>query len=1000
MTTSTSAWEADMITAVAALRSRGPRDLLKWINVDREDDVTSDDLQDLLDRHNQQDSLAVRQLALALAEWDFEEAPGWADETQPRTDERRSTVYRLLRLNSAAAARLDAIAPVATMRTTVISTAWDPWYTRERQASSEFYWPHYRDYLLDQANWLAESVAALDRATSEVVSRITDPTASTSYQSKGLVVGYVQSGKTANFTGVIAKAIDAGYRLVIVMTGTIELLRSQTQRRLDRELVGVENLTRGLPDMSAEEFDYADDEDWLENRFVRHGQDFLARNLPGIERMTLLHDDYSRLKQGLSRMQFHSADRSKPFYDPTNLMPADARLVVVKKNRQVLSKLAADLKPLRDKLSDIPALIIDDESDLASVNTKNPRRTTDRTAINGAISDLLGSLDRGQLVMYTATPFANFFVDPDDPEDIFPKNFILALDRPPGYMGVGDFHDLNWNTEDDKTDPAISNEAAFVRPVGPPPEPSDPAQVAARRAELQRALDSFVLAGAVKVHRENAGQASFRHHTMLIHEDTPHATHRALAELARDVWRRSGYGEPRSLDRLRELWATDFLPVCAVRSDGQAVPTDFDELVKPIGEACRRIHEVGNPVLIVNSDKDVQTNQQDLDFDRNDVWRVLVGGAKLSRGFTVEGLTTSFYTRKALQGDTLMQAGRWFGFRHGYQDLVRLFIRRDPADLPRRVDLYEAFEGLMRDEDLMRSRLRDYEGFHDDGTPILEPWQVPPIVTQSLPYLRPTGRTKMFNAVVTSFGDAGRLKDHYGVPERPNDDDKEHNFTLMAPVLAAATNRLRFVAGRSRPEDRPTSFEALTATLPAARFLEILRDLRWHPDYAASYMNPALRFYDNLVGNGELDDFVIVWPQLTKRIAERHLPEVGLVQVVSRGRRQPPRIDFVGSDSKHRHALETIAGTSARESDPVAQALRDPAGRRGAALVYLAGDLTGTPPEMRTDAADLPERPRAADLVVLLSLVAPATATPGGRSVVEWTVLRASSRGSATVATP
>ena len=172
------------------------------------------------------------------------------------------------------------------------------------------------------------------------------------------------------------------------------------------------------------------------------------------------------------------------------------------------------------------------------------------------------------------------------------------------------------------------------------------------------------------------------------------------------------------------------------------------------------ITEVGDPVLIINGDKDVQDNQQALDFDRNDVWRILVGGAKLSRGFTVEGLTTSFYTRKALQGDTLMQAGRWFGFRDGYRDLVRLFIRRDPEDQPRRVDLYEAFEGLMRDERALRLRLQEYEGFQDDGTPILEPWQVPPIVSQHLPYLRPTAPNKMFNAVVIdTLGDSGKLKD-------------------------------------------------------------------------------------------------------------------------------------------------------------------------------------------------------------------------------------------------
>ncbi|MCE3556524.1 hypothetical protein LWC33_34435 [Pseudonocardia sp. RS11V-5] len=345
MATPSADWEQDLVAAVASLRVRGPARLLKQINVHRDDDaeVNDDDVCRLLDAHNQQDSHAVRQLALALADWDFEEKPLWDDPqnpTSPPTTERRALVYRLLRLTPEAAARLDVIAAVATMRTTVISTRWKPWYTEERQARSAFYWPHYQAYLLDQRRWPAESVAALDKATTDVVQRISDPTSDDSYQSKGLVVGYVQSGKTANFTGVIAKAIDAGYRLVIVMTGTIELLRSQTQRRLDRELVGRENLTRGLVDgEAAEEFDYADDGDWLADNFVSHGDDFLARGYPGIERMTLLHDDYKRLKQGLSRMQFHHRDRSKPFYDPENLMPADARLVVVKKNSSVLTRI-------------------------------------------------------------------------------------------------------------------------------------------------------------------------------------------------------------------------------------------------------------------------------------------------------------------------------------------------------------------------------------------------------------------------------------------------------------------------------------------------------------------------------------------------------------------------------------------------------------------------------------------------------------------------------------
>lgn len=993
-------WEQDLIAAVAALRAKGPASLLKHVNVDRDDEIDGDDLHALLEAHNQQDSRAVRQLALALADWDFAENPLWdasPNATSPRTTERRALVYRLLRLSPDAAARLDVIAAVATMRTTVISTRWKPWYTEERQARSAFYWPHYMNYLLDRRRWPAESVAALDKATTDVVQRISDPTSDDSYQSKGLVVGYVQSGKTANFTGVIAKAIDAGYRLVIVMTGTIELLRSQTQRRLDRELVGRENLTRGLVDgEAAEEFDYADDGDWLAGDFVSHGDDFLARGYPGIERMTLLHDDYKRLKQGLSTMKFHHRDRSKPFYDPENLMPADARLVVVKKNSSVLKKLAQDLKPLKEKLGEIPALIIDDESDLASINTKDPKKTPERTAINKAISELLGYLPRGQLVMYTATPFANFFVDPDDEKDIFPKNFIITLDRPPGYMGVADFHDVDWNTEDDTSDPRLSNESAFIRPVGPPPDPDEPDEWAQRVEEMQTAVDSFVLAGAIKVFREQRGLSRFRHHTMLVHENTGTQVHREQAHLVRQVWTQGRYGSPQALGRLRTLWESDYLQVCLARANELPVPSSFDDLKVCIGEACRRITEVGDPVLVVNSDQDVQRQQQKLDFDRNDVWRMLVGGAKLSRGFTVEGLTISFYTRKALQGDTLMQAGRWFGFRHGYQDLVRLFIRRDPDDAPKRVDLYEAFDGLMRDEAALRTRLDEYEGFNDDGTPILEPWQVPPIVSQHLPYLKPTGRTKMFNAVISTLGDAGRLKDYYGLPPRTDAAGKAADFATMTSLLRAASEMMTFTSSRRRPEDPVTSFEALVGIVEAKEFINVLAKLKWHPDYADKVIAPTLRFFEKLVGDGKLDDVAIIWPQLVRSAEHRELPGLGRGQIVTRNRRASPRIDFVGSDSKHRDAVERIAGTPKTTADAAADELGDPQGRRGAVLLYVASDPADGG-NRRCAAADVPDKPKAGDLAVLVSIVAPATATPLGGPVIEWTVRRSAQRGSAVV---
>ncbi|MCE3556453.1 Z1 domain-containing protein, partial [Pseudonocardia sp. RS11V-5] len=394
-----------------------------------------------------------------------------------------------------------------------------------------------------------------------------------------------------------------------------------------------------------------------------------------------------------------------------------------------------------------------------------------------------------------------------------------------------------------------------------------------------------------------------------------------------------------------------------------------------------------------------QRQQQNLDFDRNDVWRVLVGGAKLSRGFTVEGLTISFYTRKALQGDTLMQAGRWFGFRQGYRDLVRLFIRRDPDDAPKRVDLYEAFDGLMRDEVALRTRLQDYEGFQDDGTPILEPWQVPPIVSQHLPYLKPTGRTKMFNAVINTLGEAGRLKDYYGLPPRKDATGKAANFVLMTSLLQNASEKTTFTSSRRRPEDPASSFEALVGIISAKEFLNALSQLKWHPDYADKVIAPTLRFYEKLVSNGKLQDVALVWPQLTRFAERRELPGYGQGQVITRNRREWPRIDFVGSDSKHRDAVERIAGTTKTSVDDAADALRDPHGTRGALLLYVASDPADGG-DRRCPAADVPDRPDASDLAVLISMVAPATATPNGGPVVEWTVRRSSQRGVAVVDAP
>src|SRR5690606_30696882 len=210
-----------------------------------------------------------------------------------------------------------------------------------------------------------------------------------------------------------------------------------------------------------------------------------------------------------------------------------------KKNKAVLTKLVADLKQIHSKLDEIPTLIIDDEADQTSVNTTSPTRLDDegrkeRTAINKLISQLVTDLRRSQYVGYTATPFANVFISPDDSEDIFPKDFILSLAPSPAYMGGERFHDLDGVPVGAEDDPELSNRRAYVRDL-------DSADSAEARGELRQAIDAFVLSGAIKLWRQARGEGSFKHHTMLVHESVRIVEHNELAETIVDVWNTAGY---------------------------------------------------------------------------------------------------------------------------------------------------------------------------------------------------------------------------------------------------------------------------------------------------------------------------------------------------------------------------------------------------------------------------------------------------------------------------
>lgn len=903
------------------------------------------------------DRLLVK-LKRTLNGWDAESTAAWIGDTAPRTEERRALIYALLEVDGKLGDALDATFPVAPDSAIVISREFKKWYGRVRDKREPFYRQHYADYLESQG-WPEESVAALDLNTTRIVERLADPEREDVYQAKGLVVGYVQSGKTANFTGVAAKAIDAGYRLLIILTGTTNLLRAQTQRRIDKELVGDENLMRGIDSDDEEAIlavDYHGDPD--RGDFVRHGAQPSTLGASDILRLTTSSGDYRSLKQGIASLDFERVHPERRLNAPENLHRLPTRIAIVKKNKSVLEKLVKDLRHITARLEDIPALIIDDESDQASINTSDPSKweaeQPERTAINKLISELLKMLKRSQYVGYTATPFANVFVDPDDAVDIFPRDFILSLDRPPGYMGPQDFHDLERLPEDEARTPVNSNEKAFVRSV----YEEDAGE------KMLEAIDMFVLTGAVKLWREEADSQlpPFKHHTMLFHESVRQEDHRQLAEEIREAWKGAAYFSARGHARLEALFEGDLTPVMAARGDGEPLPSSYGDVKTYVSEVVARIQgHGGDPVLIVNGDKEAA--KEEVDFQSRPVWRILVGGTKLSRGFTVEGLTVSYYRRVARQADTLMQMGRWFGFRSHYRDLVRLYIGRGSTEEASAFDLYEAFEAACRSEELFRTELRRYAQVKD-GVPQVTPKQIPPLVAQHLGWLKPAASNKMYNAELVERRSPGVRLEPSGYPTDP--DQIAENLATLLPLLEAATVEEEFRRGGDGARG---SFASYYGVIGHGELVTMLQRLHWQP---ADHFKADLAWLEGLHEN-QIRDWVVMLPQ---HVSQGALSVVAgrTLSVFRRRRRRGPLFGGI-SDPKHRPASACIAGNEEFD-DSKAESLRRE--RRGSLLVYPVveyPDSKMVPPELARE-----------ESIIALSFAAPLTTGSPDKTLVRFKV--------------
>ncbi len=508
----------------------------------------------------------------------------------------------------------------------------EPWLENRRSEMEFFYWDRYRRLLGDK-KFSGQVLAAFDDVTDRILDHLENPQREGVWKRRGMVVGHVQSGKTANYTGLICKAADAGYKVIIVITGIHENLRSQTQVRIDEGFIGFDS-TRLLTSSP--------------RRIVGVGRYGSSRR----------PTTFTNALQEFTRNTATSIGLSLD-----NL--TEPAIFVIKKHSPILRNLIDWLKEHNAKTdrSSIgsPTLLIDDEADNASINIR--WRNDEVSKINGQIRELLRLFSRNCYVGYTATPFANIFIDPDSDdemfgEDLFPKDFIVDLDPPDNYFGP---------------DRVFLNDASkVIRPIEDnediiPMKHPISLEVRETTESLRTAIRTFILAIAIRVVRGHRGE----HNSMLVNVSRFVRVQKQLrdeihgfVEVIRQSLRINGAKpeEKAVLDpeigALRSVFSREFAADCGV---------SWQNIQPHLFDGAARIK-----VVEVNSSSLGSLNYSEYRDSGLNV--IAVGGYSLSRGMTLEGLHVSYFLRKSIMYDTLMQMGRWFGYRQGYDDLCRIWM--------------------------------------------------------------------------------------------------------------------------------------------------------------------------------------------------------------------------------------------------------------------------------------------------------------------------------------
>ena len=502
-----------------------------------------------------------------------------------------------------------------------------------------YFWPRYEKYLLSEKNWDDETVRSIDVSTDIILDCIGNPRGEEEFDNRGLVLGYVQSGKTANFTGLINKAFDVGYKLIIVLAGMHNDLRTQTQLRLEKEIVGTINpITKEKQGVAKIKTGGTQIETWTTPQ-----EDISTANAIGIKNL------------------------DKPI------------LAVVKKHKDVLPNLIELIKTSIN-MSGVnpPVLIIDDEADQASVDTRGKSQPS---TINKHIRELLNLFNKKAYVGYTATPFANLLIAADTKHndfgiDLYPKDFAISLPKPKQYCGPDEFFNTSGYMEDNKPLYVRHLSEKDIDVLNDIKSKDDKNLFKEVPPSMEEAILSFLLTIAI---RNLRGQRK-EHNSMLIHTSRFTDVQNSMCSVIDKFYKKLSNeilydSNSQYINKLKSLYDEDI-------ASTQKREDSYDEEYQMFSwiEVYKEVRNITGKVEVMEINGESEDALEYEKHKENGLNVIAIGGNKLSRGLTLDGLSISYYYRNSAMYDSLMQMGRWFGYRKGYMDLCRIYTSKELAD--------------------------------------------------------------------------------------------------------------------------------------------------------------------------------------------------------------------------------------------------------------------------------------------------------------------------------